>query len=205
MQNKDSQNFSDDRQELHQLVEDYRSLGERLDRFLKNEPQKVRGAAAPNRRELFKLSAAAVAGLGASSLFPATPAMASGTGAGTVYLWPSPIRMYDSRDPSTGWGRQPPITDWMYYLALPMGAVYGYLGTVTAVNWTGAGWLVVHNYGASLAGVTLNYGGFSGWAISSFFACTANWDANVNKNRIYVYNGQASTDVIIDMVGYVYS
>ncbi len=187
-------------EELNRLVEDYRSMGERMEMLLSPGEDKLKSSSTPNRRQLLKLSAAAVAGLGATSLLDATPAMASG--AGILYLWPGPFRMVDTR---MGLGPQPSNTDYVYALANPLGAVYAYVGTVTATNYAGPGYLVVHSSGGRLNGSTLNYGYFSGGAISAFFVCPSTWDAGSNTNRIYVYNYGASTDLIIDLVGYFYS
>ncbi len=193
--------FTPDAEEFHKLVSDYRSLAERMESVLSHD---VGSRSLPNRRQLLKASAAALAGLSATSLLSATPASAI-TGSGTVFLYPGPMRMVDTRIGLGGQGAQPANTDYVYVLGNPVGGVYGYLGTVTATNSTGPGYLVVHGRaGERGSGSTLNYGYFNG-PIGSAFGCLAYWDSYANQNYIYVYNGGASTHIIIDLVGYVYS
>ena len=198
--NQDS-SHTPEREELLRLVADHRSMGERLEKVLSKMEGEPNRSGTSTRRQLLKSSAAAVAGLGAASLLQATPAAAAFT-PGTVYLYPGPYREVDTRN---GLGPQPSNTDYAYTFLVGVGGVYGYIGTVTAVNYSGPGYLVVHGSGSRLSGVSLNYGYFSGGAISSFFACTAYWDTVSNSNRIWVYNYGTSTDIVIDIVGYVYS
>lgn len=140
------------------------------------------------RRRVLKLAGAAGASSVAAAIVigKATPAFAA---QGWYF---QDLRIFDSRG---GFGKLQAGT--AYNIPVPGAAANAIFGALTAVNFSGYGYVQIYTYGVDTPGgnfSNLSFGGPGGQAIiSAGFAC------GVNYGYIGVYIGYASTDLIIDV------
>jgi hypothetical protein len=164
------------------------------------------------RRDALKLAGAAALGAaGAAALGGAPRVLAAGSG-NTIAMYFTPQRALDTRGSAKiGNGTETVVGPY----TVPGGGFtwadyYGIIGNITAVRWTGAGWLSVRQgettWDPSTGVSNINFAGASG-AIANFFICRFGTltvgTGHVTDGQIIVRSGGATTNFIIDLFGFL--
>lgn len=159
------------------------------------------------RRDALKLAGAAALGAAGTAALGAPRVFAAGSG-NTIGMYFSPERSLDTRGSAKiGHGGETIVGPYAY----PGSATFtwedysGIIGNLTAVAWTGTGWLSVRPSDASVGGVSnLNFSGPSA-AVANFFICRFGTTTvplgKVSDGKFIVHSGAGSTNFIVDIFG----
>lgn len=162
------------------------------------------------RRDALKLAGAAALGAaGTAALAGAPRVLAAGSGNAIVNYF-DPARVIDTRGSAKiGHGADATVGPFPYPGSSTFTSedYYGMIGNLTAVSWTGTGWLAVRPDDAAFSGVSnLNFWG-SGPAWANLFICrfgtTAIPSGKVSNGKIKVRSGGATTNFIVDVFAFL--
>ena len=160
------------------------------------------------RRDALKLAGAAALGAaGTAALGGAPRVLAAGSG-NTIGMYFASERALDTRGTAKiGHGGETIVGPYPYpgSLTFTWEDYSGIIGNLTAVSWTGTGWLSVRPSDGALTGVSnINFWG-SGPAWANFFICrfgtTAIPIGKVSDGKFIVHSGAGPTNFIVDIFG----
>ena len=162
-----------------------------------------------SRRDVIKLAGAAALGAAGAAALGTTRVRAAGSGFALDFFF-SPVRLYDTRG-SAKLGHGAEVT--LGPFPVPGGGgftsanYYGMVGNVTAVAWTGAGWLAVRPNGSAFGGVSnVNFAGsLPAWSNLFIvqFGPTTLLPPILSDGKFIVRSGAAPTNFIIDLFGFL--
>jgi hypothetical protein len=164
------------------------------------------------RRDALKLAGAAALGAAGTAALGGAPRVRAAGSGNTIDMYFTPQRTLDTRGSAKiGHGTETVVGPY----TVPGGGFswtdsYGIIGNITAVGWTGAGWLSIRQGETTwdpTTGVSnINFSGPSG-AIANFFICrfgsTTIPLGGVSDGQIIVRSGGATTNFIIDLFGFL--
>jgi hypothetical protein len=161
------------------------------------------------RRDALKLAGAAALGAAGAAALGAPRVLAAGSGNAIVNYF-DPTRIIDTRGSAKiGHGADATVGPFAYPGSTTFTSedYYGMIGNLTAVSWTGTGWLAVRPDDATFSGVSnLNFWG-SGPAWANMFICrfgTTGIPLNkVSNGKIKVRSGAATTNFIVDVFAFL--
>ena len=161
------------------------------------------------RRDALKLASAAALGAAGVAALGAPRVLAAGSGNAIVNFFP-PTRIIDTRGSAKiGHGADATVGPFPYPGSSTFTSedYYGIIGNLTAVSWTGTGWLAVRPDDVAFSGVSnLNFWG-SGPAWANMFICrfgtTSIPATKVSNGKIKVRSGGASTNFIVDLLAFL--
>jgi hypothetical protein len=161
------------------------------------------------RRDALKLAGAAALGAAGAAALGAPRVLAAGSGNAIVNYF-APTRIIDTRGSAKiGHGTDATIGPFPFPGSTTFTSedYYGIIGNLTAVSWTGSGWLAVRPDDVAFSGVSnLNFWG-SGPAWANMFICrfgtTGIPPLKVSDGKFIVRSGAATTNFIVDLLAFL--
>ncbi|HEY8813787.1 MAG TPA: hypothetical protein VIP57_01600 [Candidatus Dormibacteraeota bacterium] len=159
------------------------------------------------RRDALKLAGAAALGAAGTAAMGAPRVFAAGSG-NTIGMYFAAERSIDTRGSAKiGHGGETVVGPYFYpgSTSFTWEDYSGIIGNLTAVSWTGTGWLSVRPSDGALTGVSnINFWG-TGPAWANFFICrfgtTSVALGKVSDGKFIVHSGAAPTNFIVDIFG----
>ena len=159
------------------------------------------------RRDALKLAGATALGAAGTAALGAPRVLAAGSG-NTIGMYFAPERVLDTRGSAKiGHGAETVVGPYFYpgSLTFTWEDYYGIIGNLTAVRWTGSGWLSVRPNDTPPVGVSnLNFAGSVGAWANMFivrFGSTTIPPLKVSDGKFIVHSGGSPTNFIVDIVG----
>jgi hypothetical protein len=160
------------------------------------------------RRSVLKLAGAAALGAAGTAALGAAPAFAAGSG-NTIDLF-TPTRLVDTRaGAALAAGAEVVLGPFPVpgSPAFMSDSYYGIIANLTAVQWSGHGWISIRQNGTTFhaASTVVNFSGPAGsW--SNLLICRFGFPidgSHSSDGMLILRNGPAATHYILDLVGYL--
>jgi hypothetical protein len=160
------------------------------------------------RRSVLKLAGAAALGAAGTAALGARSALAAGSG-NTIDLF-TPTRIADTRGGAPlAAGAEMVLGPFPVpgFPAFTSDSYDGIIANLTAVQWTGRGWLSIRQNGTAFhpASIVVNFSGPSA-SLSNLFIRKFGFPidgTHASDGKIIIRNGPAPTNFVIDLVGYL--